>query len=374
MSKYYDFGVTAAVSNEVQPDNIIYFDFGVRSKLVSQQLKKASETVDASAEQLAKFTALKEEKKTFSITFDKITENGDLSTVIDGVKVVLPNKTSDGHLLFDASDREKRADRLVLSYNVKVLSINEEEKCVILETLRLNNRELVIKRIDKELASTKAIAAKAVESAKARVDAYIEQEAAKFAKMSKANVDKFRLIRTNEEIIRGYQMAGIELITVPARITKVEQNFLICDIMGFGIPGKLFKNDWSFHTNGNLNAVANVGDVIDVCIKGLNNNKTAGGKLEENKALYLCTRLPLLENPWENLDIQRNDDIKVKCTNIKATCWFGMANGTELEVYGEFAEDREIQVVLGETYLCHVYKCDPEMRTVKVRPVNHIPA
>lgn len=374
MSKYYDFGVDSAVVNKGHNDNGPYYNFGVSSRLVNEQLQKSANAsaVNETEVQLATYKELASSGKVFSMTFDKISESGDLSSVVNGVTVTLPNKGADGKVLFNSADRNERAERLVLAYSVKVISVDEDAKSVTLATLRLNNRDVVIKKIDSVLAANKAIAAKVTQAAKDRVDSYMEQESAKFAKMSPASVDRFRLTRTNEEITNGYRLAGIELITVPARVTKVEDKFLICDIMGFNIPGKLFRNDWSFHANGNLATYVQLGDVIDVCIKGLNNNKTAGGKLNENKAIYLVTRLPLLDNPWEHLELKKDDDIKATCVDIKKNCWFGSVNGTELEVYGEYAQENGITVRLGETYLCHVYRCDAEMRSIRVRPIKHL--
>ncbi len=364
--------IESAITNTAHDSSIKYFDFGVNSKLLDERLRSEVSGNEKVADTIEKYKELKTKKKPFNTTFEKISTNGDLSSVINGVTIILPNRTPEGGFLFNPSDRNDRAERLGLSYSVKVETIDEENNLVTLSTFRLDNRSLVIDKIDSVLRSNRDKAEKATLAAKERVDAYMQQHASKFEKMSKSNASRFRLTHTNEEILKGYELAGIKLITVPARVTKVEEKFLICDIMGFNIPAKLFRNDWSFYTYGPLSAYAHPGDVIDVCIKGVNNNKAAGSKSADNKALYTVTRLPLFKNPWENLSVKKDDDIKVTCVDRKDTCWFGKVEGLELEVYGEYNSERGIKIILGEQYLCHVYKCDAEMRTIKVRPFEQI--
>ena len=365
------FVIEPAITNKNHNNSIKYFDFGVSSRLLTERLKREIPSDDSSEIAMAKYMRYQHENQAFKIKFDKISEDGDLSALIDGITFILFNQNSSGMPLFDASDRKERAERLVFEYSVTIASIDEEGKCVILNGCP-DSRSLVVMQINDILHANKEAALKATQQAKERVDSFINTEHARFAKMSEESVERFRLQRTNEEITFGYKLAGIELITVPARVTKVEDNFLICDIMGYDIPAKLFRNDWSYTAIGKLINYVQPGETIDVCIKGRSDNKTAGGKLYENKALYLVTRLPLLENPWDNLTVKKDDTIKVTCVSIKRNCWFGTVNGMEIEVYGEYAQERGITVRLGETYLCHVYKCDPEMRTIKVRPIEHL--
>ncbi len=361
--------IEPAITNKNHDSNITYFDFGVTSKLKRER----TEEMNLVAEQkdvLAIYREYKESSESFTLIFDKISENGDLSLIKDGVVLFLPNMDSKGRALFNPTEREARLERLSLSYPVQVKEINEAENLVTLSTRRLDDRSIVVDKINGFLNANKETAERIKRHAKDRVRYYIKAEREKFVKMSEKTVERYRLQRTNEEIVKGYKRSGLDLITVPAKVKKVEEGFLICDIMGLNIPAKMYKNEWSYTMVGSLENRVQPGDVIDVCVYARSNNKTAGGKLDENKALYLVTRLPLIENPWDHLVVKKDDCVKVTCTAVRATSWYGIINGMELEVYGEYAQDRGITVRLGDTYICHVYRCAPEMRTIRVRPIE----
>ena len=152
-----------------------------------------------------KYASLKEESAIINIKFDFSNADGDLLLYEDDWKIVLRNE----EILGRNYEPKKRMAMLLRSHAVKILEINEPEKCIFVSCADVRNKDR----------------------------------------------DRLREILDSKR-------DGI--VKVPAKVVYVYPNMLILDIGGLGIPGFLKIADWSLAYTISLQTVVKRGDVFEI--------------------------------------------------------------------------------------------------------------
>ena len=207
------------------------------------------------------------------------------------------------------------------------------------------------------------------------VDRLMSGKLAEKVKMMKPRTsDNLRKQLIREKMTKESEKRGVEKIIVPARVVSVGKNGCVVDLLGIDIPGYVPKYFWSYVHVEDMRTVVKKGDVIDLCVLAYRTNKddTTLPISEEGVGMYLCSRLQLIDNPWDNLPYKVGDIIRVRCAQLKKHNYFGTIEGLNMQIYCEYP-DRGVplRVIEGEEYECKIYRIDVDSRLMKAKTLLH---
>ncbi len=330
---------------------------------------------------LSHYSQLMESKKPFVIEFSHADSEGNLTAIVDGIEIVLPYE-----YIISSEDEtpeimeHQRAGRLAFKYEVCVKEVDEANKRVIVEYKgnRLKQRKMIIRKINELLKKEKSV--------NNEINAGMEDA---MKKMRLKLVDDLNASgktiepRTLEKILRvkkhaamnvEYAKRGVNRIIVDAIVRKVFKDGALIDIKGYGIAGYIPKHYWAYTYVSSMRNVVSEGDIVSVVIIGYTNRIGKGEvDVEATKltSLYLCARTPLVDNPWDKIKFKPKDIIKVVCTAVERTHWYGSIPGYEMEIYCEFPDaeyQNRLRIIKGQTYECFIKNVDPERLLIKAKP------
>lgn len=357
-----------------------YTNFNVPNILGKNKAADRQEKIDLSLE-LNHYRNLKEQGKPFVVEFTHADKDGNQSTIIKGVEIFMPYE----NISFDDDESEeerkyRRAGRLVSTYEVSVVDVDEENTRVIVEyrVNRVKQRQQIIRKINDLLKQEKEVHSEINKEmrdvfSKMRLKLYDEINASGQA-IAPKTLAKITRVKKHEEMNKAYAKRGVNRIVVDALVRKVYSDGAMIDIKGYGIAGYLPAYYWGYTYVSNLKNVLHEGDVISVVIIGFADRvskeaiNTAATKIS---CIYLCARTPLIDNPWENLKLQKGDIIKVTCTYLERTHWFGTVPGYDMEIFCEYPDSEfrdRLPIVVGNTYECFVKRVNKERLMLTAKP------
>lgn len=342
-----------------------YTDFGTTSALLKTTISNKAREEKKKGDRLEAYKNQFSNKEKLLLHFSRADKEGNMSLTDGDVTVLMPNRDETGIHIFKPI---YRSQRLQFQYECEIVAIDEKKKIVTVKSLRNTQREIVINKIEEVLAHTRKDNKKAYEKAVRDVERQLKDTEIKASEKTLINL---RHTRINEEYVKNLKAANVELVTAPALVTEVYQNYLSCDIMGLGIPARLSRYEWAYTFTGTLKNVVKVGDQIDITVKGkARPEKTETGTKKTH--LYTCSRLPIIDNPWDTMPYKVGDYVMVTCTDITSSGWFGNIDGYEQEIFVEFSDKSNIRVILGNKYECKIYRFNRETRSIKARIVSSI--
>lgn len=355
-----------------------YTNFNVPNLLGKEVSDVKQEKIDIT-NALSTYSQLKESKKPFVLEFSFADSEGNLSVVIDGIEIVLPYE----YIAEEESSEEmkyQRASRLAFKYEVCVKEVDEANKRVIVEYKgnRLKQRKIIIHKINELLKKEKTvnseINAEMEEMAKKMRLKIVDDLNASGKTIEPRTLDKILRVKKHAEMNKEYAKRGVNRIIVDAVVRKVFKDGALIDIKGYGIAGYIPKHYWAYTYIHSMQTVVSAGDIISVVIIGFTNRI---GKEEVDvdatkiTSLYLCARTPLIDNPWDKIKFKRNDIIKVVCTSVERTHWYGSIPGYDMEIYCEFPDaehQSKLRIIQGQTYECFIKTVDSERLLLKAKP------
>ena len=363
-------------------DDIKYTNFNVPNLLGKETSNDKQESIERS-HAFNDYKNLMNAGKPFVVEFTRADKEGNLSTTIDGVEIILPYKnifTSE-----DESDDErkyKRAGKLAYKYEVTIVGIDEENFSVTVEYKgnRLKQRQAIIHKINDLLRQEKAAhkeIAKDVELAMKKMRLEITHEINESGKaIQPKTLDKIMKVKKHSAINAEYAKRGVNRIIVDALVRKVFPDGILIDIKGYGIPGYVPAYYWSYTFVSSMENFVHEGDIVSVEIIGYAppriNKDTIDTAKTKISSLYLCARTPLIDNPWEKIKFEKGDIVKLTCTSLSRSHWFGTTPGYDMEFYCEYPDHNTFGVYKGETYECYIKKVDPEKLLITAKPFLNV--
>lgn len=185
-----------------------------------------------------------------------------------------------------------------------------------------------------------------------------------------------------KEVIKEINSAlrNKESFIVPARVawfdTKGKANHCYLDILGVGINGVMFIDQWSYDYDECFADVVRMGDVVNVAITGFAKNST------KEEPRYMCSRKATLEkvkkaDKWDSVEdvFKLNSRVVVRCTkkhpgNFEAKVlgydgWFAYCHYPAGEGF--------VKVVEGMAYRGFVKDVSSETRKLRVKVIEMVP-
>ena len=272
-----------------------------------------------------KYASLKDENAIINLKFDFSNADGDLLLYEDDWKIVLRN----GEILGRNYEPKKRMAMLLRNYAVKILEINEPEKCIFVSCTDVRNKDR----------------------------------------------DRLREILDSKH-------DGI--VKVPAKVVYVYPNMLILDIGGLGIPGFLKIADWSLAYTIALQTVVKRGDVFEIEVMEKYPPTSAEAKKYFGRWLdqspYKCSRKTIMEHdPWKDIEerLHEGDIVTVQCESKYPMNFYGRNKSfPDLVFYGHYKEDGNKidrkSMVIGKNYECFVKKVSEKERQLRVKAVREV--
>lgn len=272
-----------------------------------------------------KYESLRDENAIVNMKFDFSNTDGDLLLYEEDWKIILRNE----EILGRNYEPKKRLSMLLRNYAVKILEINEPEKCIYVSCTDVRNKDR----------------------------------------------DKLR------EILDA-KHDGI--LKVPAKVVYVYPNMLILDIGGLGIPGFLKIADWSLAYTISLQTVVKRGDILEVEVKekypttSEEAKKYFGRWLDQSP--YKCARKTIMEHdPWKDIEqrLHEGDILTVQCESKYPANFYGRnPSFPDLVFYGHYKEDDDgisrRTMVIGKYYECYVKKVNEKERQLRVKVIREV--
>lgn len=367
-----------------------YTDFGKSIVLPTNGKTPDVEQKEQSvSEGIEKFKELMKNKTTWVTRFTSVKENGDLHLYENGVHILLPNievgdwiekgleKAGKNVPRYDAA---KRVSYLNYQYPLKIVSVDEEKKEVVVSWLRakMSDRDIVARKIRTMVEN--------IQPERRNTENEVQNEvlricreglAEEIAKMSPKTQKNFQKKLSHEMMIEKLEKKGVELVVVPARVVSVDRVGCIINLCNYDIPGYVPKYFWSFGFIDDMHDVVEVNDWIDVAVLAYKTNKE-GQSIPvpgKGKGMYLCARTPLIDNPWkeEPFRYTEGDIVRLTCTKVKQHNYFGIIEGSDFEIYCELPnEERGLRIIEGEEYECRIYRINKDTKLIKAKTIKKV--
>ena len=367
-----------------------YTDFGsgivlpIAEKVPISVQKEQSVNAD-----IEKFKEMMEKKKTYKIQFSSVKANGDLECYENGIHLIMPNieindlvekgiqKSGDRAPRYDANKRETY---LLYQYPVKIVSVDEKKKEVVVSWIKakLSDRD----RVERKIRTMVDIIQPERRNTENEVQNEVlricrEELAEEVAKMSPKTQKNFQKKLVHEKLIKKLEEKGVELVIVQARVVSVDRVGCIINLCNYDIPGYIPKYFWSFGYIDDMHNVVEVNEPIDVAVLAYKKNKEGqsipiSGK---GKGMYLCARTPLIDNPWEEEPFRytEGDIVRLTCTKVKQHNYFGIIEGSDFEIYCELPnEERNLRIIEGEEYECRIYRINKDTKLIKAKTIKKV--
>lgn len=350
-----------------------YTDLGVNSPLYEkrrEQEKIASQETNIAIEQ---YEEMLRKRTLFVVDFTRVTPSNELDCYLeDGIRIKMP---------LDKAGNVEKNRSLARSYEVVVTAVDRKKKEVTVSYLDAYQiqRKIVYRNLNRLLGSQRANISQAEKSAKERLDEMLKKELAGIVSgMKSKQKNHWKQAKEHELFVEEMDKLSNKWIVVPAVVKYVDKDKAFIDILGYNIPGLLQKQHYAYTHIIDLASLIKVGAIIDVAV--LQSQRREGSRYGKSSTIYLCARTPLVKNPWSDVSYSVGDRVKITCTKITNTNWFGVEKGhQDIEIFCVFpdrtrmgVESGEPLVVLGHTYNCEIYKVNNERREVKARTFNEV--
>ena len=348
-----------------------YTNFGVETPLGNTLSVDAQKNQEKS-ENIARFQQMMDNEESMTLDFTHMDEKGNLDCLVGNFRVVLPASELN---VSEETTYSKKLRNLATRYEVLITEINEKKNEITVE--RKNKSDLNREKVMQSLKFLVRNQQKQLNEIRSQVTEEVERMMKEdladiAAKMNSKGRARLKHDRINEMTISEMERQGAEKIIVPAKVRKVERDYALLDIMGYGIPGYISRQNWSYGKITSLLNVTKENDVIDVAVLTYSNHilssKSHGG--------YICARTPIVDNPWDNLIYKVNDIVKLKCVSMMKSGWFGIIEGCETELYCEYPRTEQLleecRIIVGEEYECRIYSITPETKSMRARPIRRV--
>lgn len=330
---------------------------------------------------IQKYVDMMNKKKTLVVNFQRANENGDLDTFVNGIHIVLPN--SEAVKGIDETgpqryDSKKRLTYLLYQYSVEIVSVDVEKKEVTVSWQNVKERE------KNKVAGILRFMVGELQPERKAVESVVKDEVMRLSredlrevieKMKPATRNSFLRKLSSELTYKEMEERNIEKIIVPAQVVSVEKQRVILNLLGFDIPGYVTAAEYSYGFIDDMNNAVKKDDIIDVCVLAFASYKK-NPQLKvatQGEGMYVCSRLAIIDNPWENLIYQKGDLVRITCSHLKNHNWFGFIDGLDLEIYCELPEkDKDCRIIIGQEYECYIYKVDAKARLLKARTIRQV--
>lgn len=250
----------------------------------------------------------------FKTTFTQFNVDGQLIRFDGKLKIIMDAKDINGTVF----NPRHRADKLRMVYGVKVREIDEANGIVYVsqQSARQEQKPVVIDELDKKLEQAEQV-------------------------VIKGKVIKIKAKENGEEL-------GVWM-----------------DLCGVGIMGYVYIGNWKPTFTQSLKNILKYGDIYDVVVKEKITH-------EDGFSYYICSRKELIADPW-NAELEKKyhvgDIIKLTCSSLEKTHWFGEAGGLEnIQVFAEYPSSiHDFKVEIGKEYLGKIYHMDVSKHSLKAR-------
>lgn len=354
-----------------------YTNFNVPNIIGKDKATDKQEKIDLS-HSFNHYNTLKEQSRPFIVEFSHADKDGNLSTIVEGIEIFMPYE----YISEEETEEERRyqrADRLINKYEVTVKEVDEENRRVTVEYKgnRIKQRQAIIHKINDMLRQEKATNAEITKEADAAVTKMrlkiVDDINASGRAIEPRTLHKMMQVKKHQVINQEYAKRGINRIIVDAVVKKVFADGAMIDIKGYGIAGYIPCYYFNYTYISDLSHVVHEGDIISVVIIGYTNriSKEAVNTAKTNiPNIYLCARTPLIDNPWEKITFEKGDIVKITCTEIERSHWYGTIPGYEMEIYCEYPDNESgnLRIIKGQTYECFIKKIDKERLLVTAKP------
>lgn len=176
---------------------------------------------------------------------------------------------------------------------------------------------------------------------------------------------------------------GIPFFT-QARIIHIksgERSICFLDILGLGIRGLLYAQEWGNFYVKDLKMYARVGEIIDIAVIGYSPKST------ETSEQYICSRKKTLkeDNAWRGIEeiAPLHSNVSVKCVCKREKYFIGKIKGIdEIAVYCQYPSDdqigyrtgKKVVIIEGMTYRGYISQVSEERHMLRARILDELPA
>lgn len=272
---------------------------------------------------LEKYRKQMESGEYMQISFEKANADGTLSKVEDGVLICMAPEEISG----EAYDLRYKSQKLADTYYVRVVEVDETADVVWVS----HNEARKDKRPEIEAEINKRLSAKRKQIIRV----------------------KGKVIRIQTKMVQGESVdTGVWL-----------------DLCGVGILGFVYIGDWAQTFTPALKGTVAYGDVVEVCICEQKIRK----QKQRDVIYYACSRKELVENPWEQMDLEEKyhvgDIVRIKCLSLKKGHWFGEINGLKnIQVFTEYpSASHDFPIIPGMEYMGKIYYMNAKEHSLKAR-------
>ncbi len=350
-----------------------YTDLGVDSPLyekLKEKQRAVSEEKNAAIEQ---YEEMMRKQTLFVVDFTRVTPNKELDCFLEnGIRIKMP---------LDKAGSVEKSRSLARSYEVVVTAVDKKKKEVSVSYIDAYKiqRKIVYRNLNRLLGPQKDNISQAEKAAKERLNEMMKEELSRVVSgMKVRQKNSWKQAKEHEFFVEEMEKLSNRWIIVPAVVKYVDKDKAFIDILGYNIPGILQKQHYAYTHIVDLSSLIKVGNIVDVAV--LQSQKREGGRYGKSSTIFVCARTPLVKNPWRDVDYKVGDRIKVLCTKIYDSNWFGTVSGHEdIEIFCILPDrskmgldDGEPLVVLGHTYNCEIYRVNKERREIKARTFSEV--
>ncbi len=172
-------------------------------------------------------------------------------------------------------------------------------------------------------------------------------------------------------------------IRVNGRIVSVKENRAIVDILNMGISGICYAREWKGTYTRDMRDFCKVGDIYDFEI--------IGKEKRYNRQEYILSRRQITPDPWKQIPedlLEVGAVILVECVEKpkitdpknpnygkEVSYWWGRSISVpDIEIQGNYLEDKHLTVLVGVTYKCRIKKLNLEKHEFQVTPFEPVNA